>query len=244
MSRSALVVAASVFLTAAVVWLALAGVQLGGESSASQALTDDFDSGLIDIEEHSNDLTELLGGVWNPDNPEDPIPYDIIVVGIPTAVLRTYNEPTPTAPAGGYPDSEEATEVAEAFSEQLTDYLISVEQVFVGDGLISSEKPLIVTMYGEHPSSSTLATQDAGATLPMNEIGQRYLFLLTESIDSPGNYFARDRSGGRLRLTGPVVTYSDGDRSPVAFARFMSPDRFVSAVATGVATMYAPAPTR
>lgn len=70
-----------------------------------------------------------------------------------------------------------------------------------------------------------LAGPDAG--YPMARPGERYLFFLVPAPDGR-TYGSANHSFGRLLLDGPVVTASDGRRTPVRFGnREVAPADFL-----------------
>jgi len=195
---------------------------------------DPYEMGMVGAAQGIDDL--VAGAYYGA--PEGRTPYDIIVVGVPTAVLEIVPELTPTPPPDGYADAEEATAVAEAFDWDYTHYLIDVERVVLDDGLLASGGRLVVRMSGTPPETEAEERAEKKSAAPMDKIGERYLYFLQESADVPGTYVAHHASVARLHVSGRSVRYSDGPRTRVGYAKGRNPDDFIDDVAAAVAVAY------
>lgn len=116
------------------------------------------------------------------------------------------------------------------------DYRIEVERVLKDNGAISSGKPLLYRMIDGRTSSGQIPEPDLDSGFPMMEPGERCLFFLAAERNGRiyGSVF---NAYGRLMIDGPVVTASDGRRTPIRFGGSgMSPAEFFRAVREEVAS--------
>lgn len=110
------------------------------------------------------------------------------------------------------------------------DYAIHVEESFKGTGLHRGQEPVILRtsvradepVIGEHV--------DYPPSIP----GQRYLFFLTQNPDRT-TYRLHHAWGSRLLIDGPIVTFSDGTRTPIAFDGQVRPAAFMAQLKTTIA---------
>jgi hypothetical protein len=150
---------------------------------------------------------------------------DIIVVGTVGRIVREgsfygydangnmlMSDPHPSAP---FPVSRATTFV---------DYEINVEQVIKDDGMLQAGKPLILRMPGK-PSAEIAQNPE----YPMSQPGDHHLMGLTRTPDHQayGFYYG---PWGRLDIGGPVITYTDGDHTPIDFTEHRNPAEFIQAL--------------
>jgi hypothetical protein len=104
------------------------------------------------------------------------------------------------------------------------DYEIKVEQVLKNDGTFKSGEMLILRMPGGLPEQS-----NSDAEYPGSTPGDRRFLFLTQNPDKKtyGLYYG---SKSRLIVDDPVVTYSNGSRTPVNLNAPGKPIDFIEAV--------------
>jgi hypothetical protein len=110
----------------------------------------------------------------------------------------------------------------------ITDYAIKVEEVLRDDGTIQAGKPLVLRMIG-HPTNIAERDAERQSYYPMSYTGDHHLFFLGRNPD--GTYGLHYGPWSRLVINGPIVTVSDGPRTPVQFgARQFKATDFIQSV--------------
>lgn len=107
---------------------------------------------------------------------------------------------------------------------QFFDYSILVEQTFKDDGILSSGRMLILRMPGDRTGKV-----NPNEEYPMSATGDHHLFFLSRNPDKRtyGLYYG-PRS--RLIIDSPIVTFSDGSRTPVDISSRTAPAEFIQAL--------------
>ena len=151
----------------------------------------------------------------------------VIVVGtvdsvVRSGALKSYNE-ADNARVDKYLDElKDAGEPLPNIYPPYTDYLITVDTVFLDDGTIDSEKPLILRMLGRHGMSSS--ANETPSILSLPNIGDKRLFTLSANPD--GMTYGLHGWWSHFVTDGDKVTYSDDLRTPIGFTDKVKPDDF------------------
>lgn len=102
------------------------------------------------------------------------------------------------------------------------DYEVKVESVMKDDGTLVNNKRLILRMNADRGSKPI----DAEEYFPASATGDHHLFFLTMNPDKQ-TYGFHYGPWSRLMIDGQTISYSDGKRSEVKFAKGVKPADFV-----------------
>jgi hypothetical protein len=105
------------------------------------------------------------------------------------------------------------------------DYNLQVEEILKSDIPIETGQSVTLRMF----VNGTKQDDRPGVEFPPSIPGDRYLFFLYRNPDN-ATYGLRYATASRLVIDGPIVTYSDGDRTPVNFNGRKTPPEFIQEV--------------
>ena len=124
---------------------------------------------------------------------------------------------------GGYGDDGRLMPPGEG-GMPMTDYVVDIESVLKGDGVVTGSGTLILRMFGHRGAQGGVITS---VVFQLPESGDHLLFALGRNPD--GTYGSGPE--GLLNVDGDVVTFADG----VPFGNDMSPDQLMQGIRDAVA---------
>lgn len=157
--------------------------------------------------------------------------HEIVAVAVVSDIV--YVGPAATST----PDPTEIAEHPDLLPEAPVTYTLfslKVERTLLDDGTIAAGEPLVIARQGPPDFE--------GLSVPMERVGDRYLYFLLEVSDFPETYAFDWAEYGRLLIDGAEVKSSGFSPEPVEFARHTPPAQFIDALATEIAVQY-PTPT-